>query len=90
MDVGLPWQEPDLPDLITSPYAAWVCDTFEVAYDQVRRHSRQRQNVRKDFMIEELSDGCSRWVIGFCVITPLQRSANWIPLGLVRILLCPW
>ena len=38
----------------------------------------------------ELSDGCSRWVIGSCVITPLQRSANLIPLGLVRILLCPW
>ena len=50
----------------------------------------RRYNVKKYFMIEELSDGCSRLVIGFCVITLLQRSANWIPLGLVRILLCPW
>ena len=43
MDVGLPRQEPDLPDPITSPYAVWVRDALEVAYDQVRRHSVQRQ-----------------------------------------------
>ena len=41
-------------------------------------------------MIEELSDGCSRLVIRFCGITLLQRNANYIPLELVRILLCPW
>ena len=45
----------------------------------------RRYNVRKDSMIGELSDGCLRWVIGSCVITPLPRSVNWIPLGLVRI-----
>ena len=41
MDVGLPRQDPDLPDPITSPYAVWVRDALEVAYDQVRRHSGQ-------------------------------------------------
>ena len=43
MDIGLPRREPDLPDPITSPYAIWVRDALEVAYDQVRRHSGQRQ-----------------------------------------------
>ena len=41
MDVGLPRREPDLPDQISSPYAVWVRDALEVAYDQVRRHSGQ-------------------------------------------------
>ena len=41
MDVGLPQQEPDLPDLITSPYAVWVRDALGVAYNQVRTHSGQ-------------------------------------------------
>ena len=31
MDVGLPHQDPDLPDPITSPYAVWVRDALEVA-----------------------------------------------------------
>ena len=31
MDVGFPWQEPDLPDLISSPYAVWVRNAL--AYD---------------------------------------------------------
>ena len=47
MDVGLPRREPDLPDPISSPYAIWVRDALEVAFDQVRRHSGQavqRQN----------------------------------------------
>ena len=47
MDVGLPHQDPDLPDPITSPYAAWVCDALEVAYDQVRRHSGQAVRRQK-------------------------------------------
>ena len=41
MDVGLPRQDPDLPDPITNPYAVWVRDALKVAYDQVRRHSGQ-------------------------------------------------
>ena len=41
MDVSLPRWESELPDLITSPYAVWVRDALEVAYDQVRRHSGQ-------------------------------------------------
>ena len=31
MDVGLPRQDTDLPDPITSPYAVWVHDALEVA-----------------------------------------------------------
>ena len=33
MDIGLPRQEPDLLDPISSPYAVWVCDALEVVYD---------------------------------------------------------
>ena len=49
MDVGLPRQEPDLPDPISSPYAVWVRDALEVAYDQVRRHSGQAVQCQKRF-----------------------------------------
>ena len=47
MDVGLPRQDPDLPDPITSPYAVWVRDALEVAYNQVCRHSGQAVRQQK-------------------------------------------
>ena len=90
MDVGMPRRESDLPDPITSPYAVWVRDALEMAYDQVRRHRDRRYNARKDYVIGELSDGCLPWGIGFCIITPRQRSANLTLHGSVRIWLCPW
>ena len=39
MDVGLPCRNQDLPDPIKNPYALWVSDALEVAYDQVRYHA---------------------------------------------------
>ena len=39
MDIGLPRQQPDPQEGITSPYAVWVKDSLEVAFDQARRHS---------------------------------------------------
>ena len=39
MDIGLPKQQSDLPDSITSPYVIWVWDALEVAYEQVHQHS---------------------------------------------------
>ena len=41
MDIGLPRRQPDLTEDISSPYAVWVKDSLEVAFDQVRRHSGQ-------------------------------------------------
>ena len=41
MDIGLPKEQSDTPDSITSPYAIWVRDALEEAYDQVRQHSGQ-------------------------------------------------
>ena len=41
MDIGLPKQQSDSPDSITSPYAIWVWDALEVAYEKVRQHSGQ-------------------------------------------------
>ena len=41
MDIGLPKQQSDLPDTISSPYVVWVRDALEVAYEQVRRYSGQ-------------------------------------------------
>ena len=41
MDIGLPKQQSDLPDSISSPYALWVRDSLEAAYEQVRRYSGQ-------------------------------------------------
>ena len=42
MDIGLPRQDPEPPEAISSPFAVWVRDVLEVAFDQVRRHSGQR------------------------------------------------
>ena len=39
MDIGLPRQDPEPPDAVTSLFAVWVWDALEVAFDQVRRHS---------------------------------------------------
>ena len=39
IDVGLPRRDPEPPDAVSSPYAVWVRDALEVAFDQVRRHS---------------------------------------------------
>ena len=89
MDVGLPRQDPDLPDPITSPYAVWVCHALEVDYDQVRGIRGRLYDDRRGSIMGELSDGCSRWVIGPYVITHLQRNVNWIQLGSVRTS-CPW
>ena len=33
--------QPDLAEDVSSPYAVWVRDSLEVAFDQVRRHSGQ-------------------------------------------------
>ena len=41
MDIGLPKEQIDTTDTITSPYAVWVRDALEEAYDQVRLHSGQ-------------------------------------------------
>ena len=41
MDIGLPKQQPGSPESITSPYAIWVRDALEVAYEQVRQHYGQ-------------------------------------------------
>ena len=41
MDIGLPRRQPDLAEDVLSPYAVWVKDSLEVAFDQVCRHSSQ-------------------------------------------------
>ena len=47
MDIGLPRQDPEPPDTVSSPYAVWVGDALEVAFDQVRRHSGQAVQHQK-------------------------------------------
>ena len=37
MDIGLPRRQPDLAEDVSSPYAVWVKDSLEVAFDQVRK-----------------------------------------------------
>ena len=39
MDIGMPHRNPDPVEDVASPYAVWVKDSLEVAFDQVRRHS---------------------------------------------------
>ena len=47
MDIGLPSRQPDLAEDVTSPYAVWVKDSLEVAFDQVHRHSGQAVQRQK-------------------------------------------
>ena len=47
MDIGLPRHQPDPQEGVTSPYAVWVKDSLEVAFDQVRRHSGQAVQRQK-------------------------------------------
>ena len=39
MDIGLPRQDPEPPDAVSSPFSVWVRDALEVAFDQVCRQS---------------------------------------------------
>ena len=76
MDVGLPRQEPDLPNPIISPYAVWVRDALEVVYDQVRRHSGQAVQRQKRLVIALLLS-CKEVQTGF----PLGWSVSCCVLG---------
>ena len=60
-DIGLPRDQLDTSESITSPYVLWVRDALEEAYDQVRQHSGQavqrqkrlydRRAVKRDFAV---------------------------------------
>ena len=41
MDIGLPREQSQFQEELTSPYAIWVRDALEEAYEQVRLHSGQ-------------------------------------------------
>ena len=68
MDIGLPKEQLDTTDSITSPYAIWVCDALEEAYDQVRQQSGQavqrqkrlydRRAVKRNFAVGD-------WVVRY-------------------------
>ena len=47
MDIGLPRRHPDPAEDVASPYAVWVKDWLEVAFDQVRRNSGQAVQRQK-------------------------------------------
>ena len=47
MDIGLPRQQPDPQEGISSPYAVCVRDALEVTFDQVRRHTGQAVQRQK-------------------------------------------
>ena len=80
VDVGLPLQDQDLPDPIKNPYALWVRDALEVAYDQVRRHSGQAVLRQKRLYDKRLSDACLRWEIGR-YYPPAKKMQTRLSLG---------
>ena len=82
MDIGLPKEQSDTPDSITSPYAIWVRDALEEAYEQVCQHSGQavqrhkrlydRRAVKRLFAVGD-------WVMRF--YTPAKKcklDSAWI------------
>ena len=85
MDIGLPCQQPDPQEGITSPYAVWVKDSLEVAFDQVRRHSGQavqRQKRLYDQQAVQRLFAIGDWVMRYY---PAGRSVNWTLSGLAHI-----
>ena len=69
MDIGLPKEQSDIPDAITtSPYAIWVRDALEEAYEQVRQHSGQavqRQKRLYDHRAVKRLFAVGDWVMRF-------------------------
>ena len=82
MDIGLPKQQSDSPDSITSPYAIWVRDALEVAYEQVRQHSGQvvqRQKRLYDRRAAKRLFAVGDWVMRY--YTPAKKcklDSVWI------------
>ena len=82
MDIGLPKEQSDTPDSITSPYAIWVRDALEEAYDQVRQHSGkavQRQKRLYDRRAVKRKFAVGDWVMRF--YTPAKKcklDSPWI------------
>ena len=81
MDIGLPKEESDTPDSITSPYAIWVRDALEEAYEQVHQHSGQavqhqkrvydRRSVKRRFAVGD-------WVMRFYTPAKKCKLDSWI------------
>ena len=82
MDIGLPREQSDTPDSITSLYAIWVRDALEEAYDQVRQHSGQavqRQKRLYDRRAVKRKFAVGDWVMRF--YTPAKKcklDSPWI------------
>ena len=47
MDIGLPREQSQVQEELMSPYAIWVRDALEEAYEQVRLHSGQAVQRQK-------------------------------------------
>ena len=88
MDVGLPRQDQDLPDPIKNPYALWVQDALEVAYDQVRRHTDHA--VQRQKRLYDKPAVRRLFAVGDWTITHRLKNVNWTQPGLDHILLCHW
>ena len=85
MDIGLPRQQSDLPDSILSPYAVWVGDALEVAYEQVRRYSGQVvQRQKRLYDRRAVRFAVGDWVLRY--YTPAKKcklDSAWVGTYLV-------
>ena len=65
MNIGLPTEQLETTEEITSPYAIWVRDALEEVYEQVRLHSGQAvQRHRSAYTTAGQSSEISQWVTG--------------------------
>ena len=86
MDIGLSQQDPEPPDAVTSPFAVWVRDVLQVAFDQVRRHSGlavQRQKRLYDQQAVQCLCAVGDWVMRYY---PAVKKCK---LDLVWVWWCP-
>ena len=73
MDVGLSRRTQDSPDPIQNPYALWVRDALEVAYDQVRCHAGQAVRRQKRLYEKGLSSVCLLLLTGLEILPPAKK-----------------
>ena len=62
MDIGMPHRNPDPVEDVVSPFAVWVKDSLEVAFDQVRRHSGKA--VRRQKRLYDQRAVCRLFALG--------------------------
>ena len=75
-------------DVAPHPFATWVRDALEVAYDHVRSSLKKTASRRKNYTTRRQWIASFRWAHGYYDTTHRPPSINWVHPGsdLIRLL----